>query len=227
MNTFVAMVFGLLLPLNIGAKTFRNTYLTFEIPENWSCQLEGIAWVCSPKSVIENKEALLVVTAKMAGPDDTLLGFEKYLRKPKALSTKTHAGAFSKFVSLEHKKMTGLEWIQSIHIGSEIPEFQTTYAATVKEGLAILVSFSFDTDYRGKYEKIFSTLFTSMKIDAAQALAEIRAQDQARVVLNSPPLEQVPPPPAAGLNRKNNRVWLIGGLLIGLGLLVILARISF
>ena len=99
------------------AKTFQNSYIRFEIPDNWNCAQEGIAWVCAPASSLDAREALIVVTAKVAGPEDNLAAYEKYLRKPKSLSTRSKTASFSRLLSVDHKIISGQEWVEAVHFG--------------------------------------------------------------------------------------------------------------
>ena len=51
-----------------NAKTFQNSYIAFEVPDDWTCAQEGVAWTCTPRNNPEAKEAVIVLAAKVAGP---------------------------------------------------------------------------------------------------------------------------------------------------------------
>ena len=55
-----------------NAKRFRNAYVSFELPPNWNCKLEGSEWVCENDFSAKTKEAIIILTAKEVGPTDTL-----------------------------------------------------------------------------------------------------------------------------------------------------------
>ena len=38
------------------AKLFRNAYVSFELPPNWNCKLEGAEWVCENVISRRNKK---------------------------------------------------------------------------------------------------------------------------------------------------------------------------
>jgi hypothetical protein len=156
------------------AKTFQNSYVRFEIPENWHCGQENLAWVCSPVSSKDAREALIVVTAKVAGPEDNLDAYERHLKKPKTLATRgAKTGSFSTVLSTNHRTINGVNWVEAVHLGSEVPEFHTEYLAVVKENLAILISLSADNEQLGKYEQIFKKAVNSLHVDLAKAAPEI------------------------------------------------------
>ena len=70
----------LLLALGAGAKAdvFHNSYLSFELPPGWKCNLEVTEWVCEDREG-DQKTAIIVVAAKEQGSEDRLDAFEDLL----------------------------------------------------------------------------------------------------------------------------------------------------
>lgn len=159
-----ALVLALLVSKSSWAKTFQNSYIRIDLPDSWSCVQEGIAWVCSPANSSDAREALIVATAKLAGPEDNLNAFLSYLRQPKTVISNSRS-TLSQPLSIDRRKAAGVEWVQAMHRGSEVPNFLTRYMATVKEKLAVLVSFSADEESVAKYNKVFDAAIRSMQID--------------------------------------------------------------
>src|SRR4051812_14401971 len=91
------------------AKPFQNSYLRFELPDNWNCNQEGVSWVCAPINGMEAREALIISTAKLSGPEDNLKAFDAYLRKPKTLISNSKS-SLSQPVSVDRKKIGDQEW---------------------------------------------------------------------------------------------------------------------
>lgn len=151
------------------ARVFQNSYVKFELPDSWACHQEAAAWVCAPTNTAEAREALIISTAKLAGPDDSLNSFDRYLRKPKTVISKTKS-SLSQPISVDRRKIGDQNWIEAVQIGSEVPNFTTRYLATVKQKLAILVSFSSDRDLKGKYEPVFEQAIRSIKADASKPI---------------------------------------------------------
>lgn len=152
------------------AKTFQNSYVSFEVPDDWNCAQEGVAWTCTAQNVLDSKEAVIILAAKVAGPEDTLPNFLTHLKKPKTVTTKAGTPMPSQMMYAQERLLAGNKWVQAQHLGSEIQEYYTLYLATVKEQLAILVSFSAEKNKYQKYNVIFDKALKTLKITANQQL---------------------------------------------------------
>ncbi len=164
------LLFCFLLSLNGHAKTFTNSYLTFELPNDWDCVLAGTEWVCSPTSKSGQREATLILGAKVAGPEDRLETFQKYLTTPKTLQLANGTTAPSQVIKIAPVQLNGQTWIEGIHLGSEIENFYTRYLATAKERLSILLTMSAHKSVWNNYEPIFGKMKNSLKITASPQL---------------------------------------------------------
>jgi|GEM_PF-3842492 len=162
---FFLVVFG----WTATARVFQNSYVKFDLPDNWACHQEGAAWICAPTNNTEAREAVIISTAKLAGPDDSLNSFDNYLRQPRTLIGKTKS-SLSQPISVNRKKVGDQDWVEAVHMGSEIPNFTTHYFATVKQKLAILISMSSDQDLKQKYDPLFTRVIQTMKVDASKPL---------------------------------------------------------
>jgi len=166
----------LFLSLAAEGKTFKNSYVSFDVPDNWTCIQEGVAWTCTPQGAVESKEAVIVVAAKVAGPEDNLPAFLNFLKQPKKIPTKVGTPMPSAVMYAQMRQLGGGNWVQAQHLGSEIQEFYTLYLATVKDQLAILISFSSERNQYTKYNPIFDKAIKSLKIIANQQLLFPKAQ---------------------------------------------------
>ena len=125
-----------------SAKTWTTGYLSFDLPDNWKCGLDGSEFVCRPLGKVAEKEAIIVIAAKLPGKEDNLKAYYDFLKKPKQ-GHDLRGLAFSSHVNvIKHKEVKGTTWVDAIHLSSELRDFYTRYLATVKEGLAILVTYS-------------------------------------------------------------------------------------
>ncbi|MBX3023240.1 MAG: hypothetical protein KF799_16315 [Bdellovibrionales bacterium] len=156
--------------LHAEAKTFQNSYVAFEVPDDWTCVQEGVAWTCTPQNPVFAKEAVIVLAAKVAGPEDNVNNFLSYLKQPKKVITKVGTPVPSKVMYAQQRALAGNVWVQAQHIGSEIQEYYTLYLATVKEQLAILVSFSAERNRYQKYNPVFDRAIKTLRIVATQKL---------------------------------------------------------
>lgn len=164
------LVFAALLSSAASAKVFQNSYVSFEVPDNWGCIQEGVAWTCTSQDVIEAKEAVIVLASKVAGPEDTMINFMNHLKKPKNIATKVGTNMPSQVMYAQEREVGGQKWIQAQHLGSEINNYYTLYLTTVKEKLAILVSFSAERTKYQKYNPVFDGAVKTLKITANQQL---------------------------------------------------------
>jgi len=215
-----AWLLASLLALPAEAKLFRNSYVSFDVPDNWSCLQEGVAWTCSPNGPVESREAVIVLAAKVAGPEDNLVNFHTYLAQPKKLPTKVGTPMPSSVMYAQERVLAGNKWVQAQHLGSEIQEFYTLYLATVKESLAILVSFSSEKTKYPQYNPVFDRAIKTLKIVASnQLLFPKNKLNPTTDVIGIMPGQQgsddgmLPPPPA---KKKSGFTFilLIAGLVI-------------
>ena len=125
------------------AKTnhFQNAFMSFDLPDRWQCHLDGTEWVCKSDSENRAKEAVIVLTAKEAGPTDSLGAYIDHLNAP--ITSKTNSGqTITSKVSIPPKQnlINDQIWVEGQHLHGEVPNFVTHYFATVKDKVAVLVT---------------------------------------------------------------------------------------
>ncbi|MGZ3769841.1 MAG: hypothetical protein ACXVCP_09445 [Bdellovibrio sp.] len=166
-----ASLFFILLSFSAHAKVFRNAYIAFEMPETWKCNLEQTEWVCRSEQTKESKEAIIILTAKEVGPTDTFPLYEAHMNSPIALNLRTGGSAESKVVyKSKNVQINDQPWLDSLHLGSEVPNYFTRYLATIKDKIAILVTFSAHKQYYTKYSQDFFKAVMSLRVIASKNL---------------------------------------------------------
>jgi hypothetical protein len=217
-------VLALLLSVSAQAKTFQNSYVAFEVPDNWTCIQEGVAWTCTPQNAVEAKEAVIVLAAKVAGPEDNIGNFLNFLKQPKKITTKVGTPMPSQVMSAQERMLAGHKWVQAQHLGSEVQEYYTLYLATVKDALAILVSFSAEKSRFQNYNPIFDKAIKTLRIVAGNKLLFPKDQQgnasdiigiQVPVGGNREVI--IPPPQNKSRNPKMLLILIIAGLALGAG----------
>lgn len=146
------------------AKRFTNQYCEFELPSGWQCALEGSEWVCQSENSERKKEAIIILAAKRRGEQDSMEEYTAYLKKPK---TYTLPGGKTQVSEAKYTKMNavnGHQWIDALHLASEVPGFYTRYLATVKEDLGVAVTFSVAKDLYASYQGIFDNVVASLRV---------------------------------------------------------------
>lgn len=156
-----------------SAKQFRNAYIAFELPDSWKCNLESTEWVCRSEFDREAREAIIILTAKEVGPTDTIESYESHLTTPKTTTTRTGTPAQSRVTYKPKRvKINDQPWVDGLHLGSEVPNYFTRYLATIKDRIAILVTFSAHRQHYTKYSKDFFRAVSSLRVIATKNLME-------------------------------------------------------
>lgn len=166
-----ALLAIILLSFSAHAKVFRNAYIAFEMPETWKCNLEQTEWVCRSEQTKESKEAIIILTAKEVGPTDSFALYETHLNAPITVNSKIGGSSISKVVyKSKNVQINDQAWIDSLHLGSEVPNYFTRYVATIKDKIAILVTFSAHKQFYTKYSQDFFKAVMSLRVIASKNL---------------------------------------------------------
>jgi LPXTG-motif cell wall-anchored protein len=169
---YLAPLFLLLMvPGAASAAKFSNQFTEFELPPKWQCQLEGAEWVCQSTDEGKKRDALIVLAAKLKGDNDSLESFQKYLEAPRTFTAPngkatTSAPRYTKTLQINQHP-----WMDSLHLESEVPGFYTRYLATVKQDIAVLVTYSINKTKYTEYQGQFDEMVKSMKVFRKQGVA--------------------------------------------------------
>ncbi|MDZ4678387.1 MAG: hypothetical protein SGI74_12860 [Oligoflexia bacterium] len=156
--------------VNAEAKLFRNAYVQFELPESWNCNLEGTEWVCASTKKDDARESIIILTAKEVGPQDSFASYENYLKVPRLLKLPTGKETPSQVKNSRIRKINDHQWVDSLHLGSEISGYYTRYLATIKDKLAILVTLSAHQKFYTKFSNDYFKAVESLRVVATKDL---------------------------------------------------------
>lgn len=152
---------GSLLPVSATASIFRNAYVSFEMPDNWKCNLEQTEWVCRSEDNQQSKEAIIILTAKEVGPMDSFEAYINHLNTPQQVTYRNTGTTTSRIVYQPKRvSVNDQQWVDGLHLGSEVPSYFTRYLATIKGKIAVLVTFS---AHRNKYTDYSSAFFKAVQ----------------------------------------------------------------
>ncbi|MCM2282330.1 MAG: hypothetical protein NDI61_10860, partial [Bdellovibrionaceae bacterium] len=166
-----------LTPLNAEATRFRNSYVSFELPNRWSCQLIDTEWVCrNGEPGDKTKEAVIILTAKEVGPSDSLQAYEAHLKTPRTLPSALGTPTQSQILNVTQRKINNHPWIDGMHLNSEVRDYYTRYVATTKDRIAILVTFSAHKAYYSRYTNDFFRAIESLQVLNTRALFQSAGQ---------------------------------------------------
>ena len=151
------------------ARLWNNSYVSFELPNRWDCHLKQTEWICEGKEQTK-REAVIILTAKEVGVQDSLDQYTTYLNRPKSIVSPRGKPLLSRGVYTREKKYNQHKWIDSLHENSEVPNFYTRYLATTKKNIAILVTFTSKKSLFTKYESAFQKAVKSLRVIAPDSL---------------------------------------------------------
>lgn len=175
---FLTFAFVLFNPTSALAKRFANQYTEFELPNGWSCAIEGSEWVCQSENKDRQKEAIIILAAKIRGQQDSLSAYQSYLKKDKTYQLPGGKVQKSEPKYAKLNSVNNHQWVDALHLASEVPGFYTRYLATVKEDLGVAVTFSVTKDMYSAYQGIFDNVVASLRVFRQKKtnIADIRGQ---------------------------------------------------
>lgn len=153
------------------ARLFENSYVSFELPDRWTCQVEETEWICQGQK-FSRREAIIVLTAKEVGVSDSLDQYLAYLRPPKQIVGLDGKPLQSIVKIIRKRTLANHEWVDGQHLHSEVPYFYTRYLATTKKNIAILVTFSAHKEVFSKYAPDFLKAINSLRVIAPDRLLD-------------------------------------------------------
>lgn len=174
MTKSMPLLLLLVFSFSVEAKRFRNAYVSFELPVNWDCKLEGAEWVCENNYTKKVREAIIILTAKEVGPADTLAAYTAHLQTPRMVPSKDGTPQKSQVLHVKQRLIAGQLWADGMHLGSEVGPYFSRYLATIKERIAILVTFSAHKEHYTKYSQDFLKAIESLRVVASKDLLSQR-----------------------------------------------------
>ena len=146
------------------ASKFANQFIEFELPPQWQCNLEGAEWVCQSTDEKKKKEAIIVLAAKIAGPQDSMDQYLTYLKSAKSYTSIQGKPVKSDPKYAKTQAINGQPWVDALHLESEIPGFYTRYLATIKEDIGVLVTYSINKAKYQSYLEDFDNMVRTLKV---------------------------------------------------------------
>ena len=153
------------------ARTFKNAYISFDMLDTWTCKLEQTEWVCRSEDPQEAKEAVIILTAKEKGPTDSFPLYQNHINSSITTVTKAGATLISRVVyKAQQNRYNDQPWLDGLHQDSEVKNYFTRYLATIKDQIAILVTFSAHNKYYAKHSGHFNNTIKSLRVIASKDL---------------------------------------------------------
>lgn len=157
-----------------SGRWLTTSFVQAYLPSDWNCNVKAKQWECRRTHSVKSREATILLSAKVAGPEDKLSTYHRYLSypiKPPGRNSKP-----SKVLGVKKVKIHGQEWVDGYHLGSELPTWHSRYLATTKDGLAVLISFSNHSAKSSEYKVIFSKIVSSLRVNLQNPVKKSLAQ---------------------------------------------------
>ncbi len=166
---FFILCLMLFFSFSTNARTFKNAYISFEMLDTWKCKLEQTEWVCRSEDPQESKEAVIILTAKEKGPSDSFVIYQDHMSKAMTLNLKSGGSIQSKVtIPPRENLINDHKWLDAFHTNSEVQNYYTRYVATIKDQIAILITFSAHTSYYAKHSPNFLKTIQSLRVIATK-----------------------------------------------------------
>ena len=160
-STILAILIGV---NSTYAAKFTNQFIEFELPPQWSCNLEGAEWVCQSANEAKKKDAIIILAAKLKGDQDSIDQYTSYLKAAKVYTSVQGKSMKSEPKYTNNSNLNGQPWVDSLHLESEIPGFYTRYLATVKQDIGVLVTYTINKDKYQQYLQEFEGMVKTLKV---------------------------------------------------------------
>ena len=151
------------------AARFANSYVTFDLPDDWKCIQEQSEWVCKPLANADGKVTMIVIlAAKLVGPGDSPQLYTDHLNK-EALKDGVSMAI------LPQQTLIGQSiWLDATLKNSEIRYYKTRYLARTEANIAVLITFSAHRLAGNQGQIISDALARSVQITGPYALPDIQ-----------------------------------------------------
>jgi hypothetical protein len=143
---------------------FRAAAFEFDLAPGWWCELDETEYVCNPPGK-PPLAAIAIMAMKERNEKDTLNDYEEHLRQPQSAATgDNNRGRVSEIRYVRRRMIANHEWVEALHAGSEVPNYDTYYLATITSDLGVLVTMSVHKDHSNKYIGQLNDMIATLNI---------------------------------------------------------------
>jgi hypothetical protein len=132
-------------------EVFRGPAFDFELARGWWCELDETTYVCTPPGKPPHA-AIAIIALKQRSSSDNMQAYEEHLRKPRTSEDPDKgSGQVPEIRYVNRRTLGAHDWVEALHVGSEVPNYETYYLATNTSYLGILVTMSVHKDSADRY----------------------------------------------------------------------------
>lgn len=140
---------------------FRAAFFEFDLAPGWWCLLEGSEYVCHPPGK-PPYDAIAVMAMKERNDQDNLDAYEAHLRQSQRRNATDTQLSEIRFV--KRRKIGTQEWVEALHSGSELANYNTYYLGTTTSFVGILVTMSVHEQHAEKYIRQMNDMMATLVI---------------------------------------------------------------
>jgi hypothetical protein len=144
-------------------EVFHAGSFEFDLAPGWWCELDGSEYVCNPPGK-PPFSAIAIIAIKERKTDDNLQAYEEHLRQPQRVDNGAGKSTMSVVSYVRRVKLGHTEWVEALHVGSEVPNYNTYYLATNTSHLAILVTMSVYKDHEDVYLRQLTEMISTFNL---------------------------------------------------------------
>ena len=194
MKLYAILIFTLVGTSSSYGKKFSNNYIEFELPNGWSCNKSGLDWYCQSLNQERKKEAIIILVGKGRLEEDNLKNYTKYLKKKKSWALPSGKIQISDPKYVSKRMINQTEWVDSLHLASEVPGFYTRYLAGLKGSTAVAMTFSVHRSVYQDYREVMDKTLNSIKVfgssyrpgkDVSKTIASLKSGEEGSFGLDS------------------------------------------
>jgi hypothetical protein len=152
----VTRLTGVLALASPPRELFRGPAFDFELSPGWWCELEDSTYTCSPPGK-PPFAAIVVMAMKVRNDDDNLRSYEALLSKPKPDTN-------GPVQYVKRRTLGAHEWVEALHHGSELKNYDTYYLATNTSYLGIVVTMSVEKNEADKYITQLNDMMRTLRV---------------------------------------------------------------
>jgi hypothetical protein len=140
---------------------FRAGSFEFDLAPGWWCVRVGVEYVCTPPTF--PRAAIVMIAIKNRNDQETLHSYEEHLSRPQTpAGDAKEIGEPSRPRYVKRRMLGSTEWVEALHTGSDVSNYDTYYLGTVTSRSSIWVTMSvhkyYEPTYISQLSKMMSTL---------------------------------------------------------------------
>jgi hypothetical protein len=133
------------LPAKAGS-AFLIPPLKMALTSDWKCTFYQEDWLCLNEKKPKPHVSGVIIRVSKKTADDELANYEFQLSNPKQLVLDGQR-TMSTVKKVKRVNIHGLQWVEGVHVGSEIADWWTHYYSTTTGDVAVTVAISAHPDF--------------------------------------------------------------------------------